>query len=249
MARSSMMQAAMYGGMPGYTAAGRKLPSAASRTTSSGVSSATRAQVAGLFKEAKAMYAPGGEYMKGIEAQLERGGKKAVATGMQGLAAAGLGGTSMMGGLGLKYEEDVATPARSQATTARLGALSGLLQAEAGATANLATRYSTSPGSYGGGGGGGGYAPARTTSTRRPSTTRQPSTTQQPVSTPPLLNKGPKQLFKEPAPAGQWQGTIGGTDFYSTGTGGYTQRLTPTASTPKKKPFSNYYDVGGELGI
>ncbi len=144
---------------------------------SSGVSSATRARVAGLFKEAKAMYAPGGEYMKGIEAQLERGGKKAVATGMQGLAAAGLGGTSMMGGLGLKYEEDVATPARSQATTARLSALSGLLQAEAGATVNLATRYSTSPGaSYGGGGGGGGYAPARATSARRPSTTQQPTT-------------------------------------------------------------------------
>ncbi len=152
------------------------------RQSSSGVSSATRARVAGLFKEAKAMYAPGGEYMKGIEAQLERGGKKAVATGMQGLAAAGLGGTSMMGGLGLKYEEDVATPARSQATTARLGALSGLLQAEAGATANLATRYSTSPGSYGGGGGGGGGATPgfRTTSTPRPSTTRQPAAKKQP---------------------------------------------------------------------
>ena len=162
-----------YGGQPGYSPGGRRLPSIAPRLSTSGVNSATRARVAGLFKEAKAMYAPGGEYMKGIEAQLERGGKKAVATGMQGLAAAGLGGTSMMGGLGLKYEEDVATPARSQATTARLGALSNLLQAEAGATANMATRYSTSPGgSYGGGGGGGGsYTPARTTSTRRPSTT------------------------------------------------------------------------------
>ncbi len=164
-----------YGGQPGYSPGGRRLPSIASRSSTSGVSSATRARVTGLFKEAKAMYAPGGDYMKGIEAQLERGGEKAVATGMQGLAAAGLGGTSMMGGLGLKYEEDVATPARSQATTARLSALSSLLQAEAGATANMATRYSTSPGgSYGGGGGGGSYTPARTTSARRPSTTRQP---------------------------------------------------------------------------
>ncbi len=170
-----------YGGQPGYSPGGRRLPSIASRSSTSGVSSATRARVTGLFKEAKAMYAPGGDYMKGIEAQLERGGEKAVATGMQGLAAAGLGGTSMMGGLGLKYEEDVATPARSQATTARLSALSSLLQAEAGATANMATRYSTSPGSYGGGGGGGGgsYTPARTTSTRRPSSR---SSMQKPVS-------------------------------------------------------------------
>ena len=239
-----------FGDLPGretVTTLARKRAAATGGRSSSGVSSATRARVAGLFKEAKAMYAPGGEYMKGIEAQLERGGKKAVATGMQGLAAAGLGGTSMMGGLGLKYEEDVATPARSQATTARLGALSGLLQAEAGATANLATRYSTSPGSYGGGGGGTRVGRVPSTSARRPTTMQQP-TTRQPTTAwkPQPLDKGPKQLFKKSAPAGQWQGTIGGTSFYSTGTGGYTQEQT---SAPKKRLFSNYYDVGGELGM
>ena len=141
------------------------------RTSASGVSATTRARVSGLFKEAKELYAPGGGYMKGLETQLVRGGEKAVATGMQNLAASGMAGTSMAGGLGLKYEEDVATPARATANTQRLSALAGLLQAEAGATANLATRYSTSPGSYGGGGGGGGSATPgfRTTSSPRPS--------------------------------------------------------------------------------
>lgn len=138
-----------------WKARGGGQATAATRTATSGVSAAVRRQVSGLFKEAKALYAPGGEYMKGIETQLVRGQKKAVATGMQGLAAAGLAGTSMAGGLGLRYEEDVGAPARAQATTARLGALAGLLQAEAGATASLATRYATQPSvSYGGRGGG-----------------------------------------------------------------------------------------------
>lgn len=167
----------------------------ASRTSSSGVSLATRRYVSGLFKEAKAMYAPGGGYMKGIEAQLKRGGEKAVATGMQNLAAGGLASTSMAGGLGLKYEEDVATPARATAETQRMGALAGLLQAEAGAISNLATRYSTSPGGYGGGGGGGGasYAP-------RPvaSATRQPAAS---ATSTARLKKFPAIFGKASSPA------------------------------------------------
>ncbi len=148
----------------------KRLAATANRTASSGVSTATRRQVSSLFAEAKKIYEPGGGFMAGTEAAISRGSKRAVASGVQQLASAGLAGTSIVGGLGKKYEEEVGMPTRAQATTARLGALAGLLQAEAGATASLATRYSTSPGaSYGGGGGGsGGFAPRPATSKRQP---------------------------------------------------------------------------------
>jgi hypothetical protein len=112
------------------------------------------------------MYAPGGEYMAGTEAGLERGQKKAVATGMQNLAASGMAGTSMAGGLGMMYEEDIAAPTRARATTERLGALAGLLQQQAGTEAQLASRYTTTTGAAAGGGGGG-YMPSAAP-TRRP---------------------------------------------------------------------------------
>lgn len=193
-------------------------------------------KVSGLFKQAKALYAPGGEYMSGIEAQLTRGSKKAVATGMQGLAAAGLAGTSMMGGLGLKYEEDVAAPVRAQATTARLGALSGLLQAEASAELQMAPRFE--PITFGGGGRGRGssFTPTRTTSTRGPTTTRQPAATKLPtLSAFPGLAGATK---KEPT---GYKGVFFGADYYK------RQQQQKTVSATK--PFSDYYDVGGELGI
>jgi hypothetical protein len=111
-----------------------------------------------LFEEAKAIYAPEGKYMAGIGADIERGEKKAVAGGMQGLAAAGLAGTSMMGGLSKKYQEEVAQPALARATTARLSAMSGILSQEAGMEGSMAARTTTSTtplaASYGGGGGG-----------------------------------------------------------------------------------------------
>jgi len=211
----------------------RRLASAGGRS-SSGVSAADRARVSGLFKEAKALYAPGGEYMKGIEAELERGGKKAVATGMQGLAAAGLAGTSMMGGLGLKYEEDVATPARSRATTARLGALSSLLQAEAGATASLATRYSaSSAGAYGGGGGGGAATPGfRTTSTPRPTTTKAPEARKLPTLSafPRLAGAAKKQ------PTG-YKGVFYGADYYK------KKAAAPSASSLMQQ--ADKYNISG----
>lgn len=145
---------------------------AATQTSSSGVSAAARRRVSNLYATAKRIYAPGGEYMAGTEAGLKRGQQLSVASGMQNLAASGMAGTSMAGNLGQMYEENVGAPTRARATTERLGALAGILQSEAGATANLATRYSTSPMAYrgGGGGGGGGYAP-RTSSARRTTTT------------------------------------------------------------------------------
>ena len=88
--------------------------SAATQTTSSGVSAATRRRVSSLYATARRMYAPGGEYMAGTEAGLERGQKKAVATGMQNLAASGMAGTSLAGNIGQMYEEDVAAPTRAR---------------------------------------------------------------------------------------------------------------------------------------
>ena len=178
------------------------------RTDSSSVSSVAREQVSSLFKEAKALYAPGGGYMKGLESQLARGSERAVASGVQNLASAGLAGTSMVGGLGLQYEEDVATPARAGANTQRLGALSNLLQAEAGATANMATRYSTSPAIYTGGGGGVPSQAPRSTSRPKTATATATAAKLPTLSAFPNLSGGAK---KEPT---GYKGVWFGKAFY-----------------------------------
>ena len=222
-----------------YLSAKSRLGGSASgtRTTTSGVSAAARRQVSSLFAEAKKIYAPGGGFMAGTEAAITRGSKRAVASGVQQLASAGLAGTSIVGGLGKKYEEEVGMPARAQATTARLGALAGLLQAEAGATASLATRYSTSPASYGGGGGGGGGG-RRTITPRR--TTAQSGAATRPQPLPTLNLPTLKAAKREPT---GYKGIYFGADYYKR-----QQQQQPTASV-SSKPLSSYYDVGGELGI
>ena len=172
-------------------------------TTTSGVGSATRRRVSSLFAKAKELYAPEGEYMAGTEATIARGAKRSIASGVQQLASAGLAGTSIVGGLGKKYEEEIGMPARARATTARLGALAGLLQAEAGATASLATRYSRSPGVH---------QPIRGGSAPRPAprTTTQPRTeAQQPQA---ALNFS-KFTTPKREPTG-YQGVFFGADFY-----------------------------------
>lgn len=73
-----------------------------------------------------AFYREGGGFGKGVEAGIERGRVKAVAGGMQGLVSAGLAGTTMMGGLGKKYEEEVAMPARARVEETRAERISGL---------------------------------------------------------------------------------------------------------------------------
>ncbi len=198
----------------------------------SGIGAAAGANIGRLFEEAKALYAPGGGYMEGIEAQLTRGSKKAVATGMQNLAASGLASTSMAGGLGLKYEEDVATPARAQATTARLSALSSLLAQEAGVQMQTAPRYgyqapqqqmrSPTPSSQ----------PRAATGGRAPSTTRPRP---QPL---PGAGDPTKGLLKTPKrePTG-YQGVFFGADYYRQ----QQQRRTPPVGTS-----DSYYS--GSLG-
>ena len=223
------------------TLARKRAAATATRRSTSGVSAATRRRVSSLFAEAKKIYAPGGGFMAGTEAAISRGSKRAVASGVQQLASAGLAGTSMVGGLGKKYEEEVGMPARAQATTARLGALAGLLQAEAGATASLATRYSVGPAqSYGGGGGG---AAPRPSVSRR--TTAQPSTTARPQPLPPL-NQQLKTPKREPT---GYQGIFYGADYYRRQQQQTAPMGPPLSSFVSSKPLSNYYDVGGELGI
>ena len=84
------------------------------------------------IQRAKAYYKPGGGFGKGVEAGLERGRVKAMASGMQGLVSAGLAGTTMAGGLGKKFEEEVGAPTRLSVEEQRAQAISGIEMAQAG---------------------------------------------------------------------------------------------------------------------
>jgi len=84
------------------------------------------------LRKAKELYEPGGGFGKGIEAGLERGRVKAMASGMQHLVGAGLAGTTLAGGLGKRYEEEVGMPARMGVEERRAQALSGISMQEAG---------------------------------------------------------------------------------------------------------------------
>ena len=78
------------------------------------------------LQRAMEYYKEGGGYGKGVEAALERGKTKAVASGMQHLVSAGLAGTTMPAGLGKAYEEEVAMPERARVEETRAQALSGI---------------------------------------------------------------------------------------------------------------------------
>lgn len=212
-------------------------------TSKSGVSAASIAQIRKLFKSAKEIYSQSGAFMGGIEAQLARTEKRAVASGMQGLAAAGLASTSMAGGLGKKFQEEVAVPALAQAESTRLSALAGLYQSQAGAEATLAPRYSTQRTYTSAQESQWGIPkrpqPAAVQSTQR--TVAQPTAapkagTAKPKTERKVLNKGPVL----PDPAGTLQATIGGISYYSDGSGGFTQTGT---STTRKQPagVSSFY--------
>jgi len=84
------------------------------------------------IREAKAYYQPGGGFGKGVEAGLERGRVKTMASGMQHLVGAGLAGTTMAGTLGKRYEEEVAAPTRMGVEEQRAQALSGISMQQAG---------------------------------------------------------------------------------------------------------------------
>jgi len=95
-------------------------PSAAPKEPS--ISSEARS----ALQEAMARYKPGGGFGQGIEAGLQRGRTQALSSGMQNLVSSGLAGTTIAGGLGKKYEEEVAAPTRANLESIRADKLSAL---------------------------------------------------------------------------------------------------------------------------
>ncbi len=85
------------------------------------------------FQKAMAYYGPEGGFGKGVEAKLERGRTRTVASGMQSLVSSGLAGTTMAAGLGKKYEEEVAAPTMAGVESERARSLSSLSAAMGGA--------------------------------------------------------------------------------------------------------------------
>jgi len=81
-------------------------------------------EIRGILDQIIGMYQPGGGFGKGMEGQIERGRTQSVASGMQGLVSSGLSNTTQAAGLGKKYEEEVAMPARMKLEDIRYGALS-----------------------------------------------------------------------------------------------------------------------------
>lgn len=212
-------------------------------TTRTGVSATSIANIRKLFKEAKELFAPEGAFMGGIEAQLARTEKRAVASGMQGLAAAGLAGTSMAGGLGKKFQEEVAMPQLARAETTRLSSLAGLLQSQAGAETQLAPRFTTQTTYSPYGGTQRPRVPGGTTSFAAPRPVTQPA--QQPRQQQPSKPKTErKQLDKGPTlsdPTGTFQATIGGISYYADGGGGFTTQGQATPSKQQPAKLASFY--------
>ena len=127
------------------------------------------------IQKAIAYYQEGGGFGKGVEAGLERGRTKAMASGMQSLVSAGLGGTTMGAGLGKKYEEEVASPMRARVEEERAQAISGLemtkaqiIQGATEADRSRALQQYLSELQAGSGGGGGAYRPTAQQPTAQP---------------------------------------------------------------------------------
>ncbi len=132
------------------------------QTTTSGTSSLSTGASAS-FEKAIAQYAPGGGFGKGVEAGLERGRVKSIASGTQAMVSAGLAGTSVPAGLGKKYEEEVAAPTRAGVESERSQRLSSLYATQ-GSMEQSAYESSENRSlqeymqRYSGGGGGGGVS-------------------------------------------------------------------------------------------
>ena len=78
------------------------------------------------FAEAEAYYEPDGGFGKGIEAGLERERTQAMSSGMQALVSSGMAGTTMAGGLGKKFAEEVGMPTRARIEETRAERLSAI---------------------------------------------------------------------------------------------------------------------------
>ncbi len=73
-----------------------------------------------------------GEYGKGEEALLKKAKEKSIASTQQSLVSAGLAGTTMGAGAGLKWEQEVGMPSRLELERQRKTGLAGALTAKAG---------------------------------------------------------------------------------------------------------------------
>jgi len=85
-----------------------------------------------MYDDIAAQFQPGGSYTKGIEAQLARRKKGAMASGMQSLVSSGMAGTTQAAGLGSKFEEEVGMPTMAAAETSRIGKLTEAMMGKAG---------------------------------------------------------------------------------------------------------------------
>jgi len=85
-----------------------------------------------IFDRMADIYSPTGSFGQGIESGIERGRKKAVSQGMQSLVSSGLASTTTAAGLGKRYEEEVAQPARERSEDIRFERLAGVMGQKAG---------------------------------------------------------------------------------------------------------------------
>jgi len=88
--------------------------------------------ITSLYDQMATQYQPGGTYLKGIEEQLARRKKGAMASGMQSLVSSGMAGTTQAAGLGKKFEEEVGMPTMAAAETDRIGKLTEAMMGKAG---------------------------------------------------------------------------------------------------------------------
>lgn len=100
-------------------------PNPPKRVSGGGAGGMDPAALKALTK-AKAYYESGGGYGKGVEAGLERERTQAMSSGMQSLVASGFAGTTMAGGLGKKFSEEVGVPTRTRIEETRAERLSAL---------------------------------------------------------------------------------------------------------------------------
>lgn len=89
-------------------------------------------QIMSLSDQLASIYAPGGAFGAGHEAQLGRAKEKDVSSGMQALVGSGLAGTTQAAGLGKKWEEEVGAPARLKLEDLRMGRYADALSQKMG---------------------------------------------------------------------------------------------------------------------
>lgn len=89
-------------------------------------------EIRGLLDQIVSTYAPGGSYMQGQEAMLDRTKQKTLAQGTQGLISSGLYGSTMTAGLPGRFEEEIGVPTRAKLEDLRTDAYTKALAGKAG---------------------------------------------------------------------------------------------------------------------